>query len=114
MEPEGDGSMRDTTRRRVLQAALAATAGATLAACGAAATPGGSNTSPTKGPVTLQILDRSPGDALIPDYDQILQGFTQAHPNVKVERLDTGGQDRDKKFQVLAAAGQPADVDWMD
>ena len=27
---------------------------------------------------------------------------------------DTGGQDRDKKFQLLAAAGQPADVDWMD
>jgi multiple sugar transport system substrate-binding protein len=64
--------------------------------------------------VTVQILDRNPGDALIPDYDRVFQRFTQAHPSITVERLDTGGQDRDKKFQVLAAGGQPADVDWMD
>jgi ABC-type glycerol-3-phosphate transport system substrate-binding protein len=31
-----------------------------------------------------------------------------------VERVDTGGQDRDKKFQVMAVGGQAADVDWMD
>jgi ABC-type glycerol-3-phosphate transport system substrate-binding protein len=106
--------MKDATRRNMLLATLAIPGGVALAACGAAGGQAGSTAANSKGPVTVQILDRSPGDALIPDYDKIFQSFTQAHPTIKVERLDTGGQDRDKKFQVLAVAGQPADVDWMD
>jgi multiple sugar transport system substrate-binding protein len=88
--------------------------GLALAACGAPGSAGSSEQAVSKAPVTLQILDRNPGDALIPDYDKIFQKFTQAHPNIKVERVDTGGQDRDKKFQVMAVAGQAVDVDWMD
>jgi multiple sugar transport system substrate-binding protein len=106
--------MTDATRRNALVAGVLVPAGAVLAACGAAAPQEESKAANAKGPVTLQILDRSPGDALISDYDKILQRFTQTHANVKVERVDTGGQDRDKKFQVMAVAGQPADVDWMD
>jgi multiple sugar transport system substrate-binding protein len=106
--------MSGRQRRRALLAGLALPGAAALAACGAAPGSGSSGGSNAKGPVTVQILDRSPGDALISDYDQIFQRFTQAHPNITVQRLDTGGQDRDQKFQVLAVAGQPADVDWMD
>ena len=101
-------------RRRFVLGGAALTGGLALAACGSASTSGGSDAAAAKDPVTLQILDRSPGDALIPDYDKIFQRFTQVHPNLKVERVDTGGQDRDKKFQVMAVAGETADVDWMD
>ncbi|HEX2515084.1 MAG TPA: sugar ABC transporter substrate-binding protein [Chloroflexota bacterium] len=112
----GAGTEVNVSRRWLLSGVAAG--GAALAACagpgGDGAGGAGGGASSARGPVTVQILDRNPGDALIPDYDRIFQRFTQAHPAITVERLDTGGQDRDRKFQVLAAAGQPADVDWMD
>ena len=106
--------MSDIGRRALLRGGATVLGGAALAACSQGSAPAGGESTQSKGPVTLQLLDRNPGDALIPDYDKILQRFTQTHPTIKVERLDTGGQDRDKKFQVLAIAGDPADVDWMD
>lgn len=104
-------------RRRLLGrlAAAAAAAPVAVVACGGPGGTGG-DTAPPKatGPVTLTILDRNPADAIAPHYDRINTRFTEKHPGVKVERLDTGGQDRDRKFQVMAAAGQPSDLLWMD
>src|SRR5439155_14215065 len=85
---EGTGPMKQVSRRLAL-GGVALTGGLALAACGAVRTSGGSDATTSKEPVTVQILDRNPGDALIPDYDKIFQRFTQAHPTVEVERVDT-------------------------
>lgn len=107
--------MAKLTRRTVVTG-VALTGGAALAACGTASTASqpGTASAPSKRPVTVQIMDRKPTDLTIREYTQISKNHTVAHPNVTVDRLDPGADDRDAKFAIMFAAGNAPDVLWMD
>jgi multiple sugar transport system substrate-binding protein len=97
-----------TRRAAVLSGAV--TGAAVLAACGGAA-PQGTASSPSKGPVTLNLMLNA--NSVEEMLDARVPAFTAKFPNVTVQRDLVPGADYLNKLQTVIASDELPDVAWL-
>jgi multiple sugar transport system substrate-binding protein len=102
------------TRRRVLGAGVAAVGAAALAACGGPGGGAGAGGQTAKS-ITGTLVYWPEGGQTNASYQAWvarIADFQKAHPEAKVEMIET--QDRDAKLVTAVAAGTPPDVSVFD
>ncbi|MGW4897038.1 ABC transporter substrate-binding protein [Kitasatospora sp. NPDC004240] len=95
-------------RRRFLTFCAAATAAATLAACGSTASP---SDAADNGPVELTVSVWNM--ATTPEFKALFDAFHAANPNITVKPVDILAADYPTKVTTMLAAGDTTDVITM-